>query len=337
MNGVDLSRFEFDYDTTWSAFFLTPDLDVYSRYGGRDAQSADSRHSKESLLQTMGEVLEVHERRKRNPDPRDLHPPPSRRTTPEQIPLLAANHRGCVHCHQIQEYRLLQAFQDGVFSNAQLFGFPLPENLGIRFQREHGHKVSSVAAGSAAATAGLQPGDIVTRVNDVPVRSEYDLRWALHRADDRRPLSIRVARSGPNADAPARTVEIEVALAGDWRQTELAWRKSLRSVPLAIGFLGYALDADDRSTLSLTADRMAIRVISIRGAGLAESAGLRKGDTIVALDGNRAHRTLDQLKSDLLRKYAPGDRVRLRVLREGTEIDLEGPFPPWHIDHTSVP
>ena len=35
MNHVDLARFEFDYDTTWTSFFLDADLNVYSRYGGR--------------------------------------------------------------------------------------------------------------------------------------------------------------------------------------------------------------------------------------------------------------------------------------------------------------
>ena len=69
MNGIDLTRFEFDYDTTWQAFFLDADLNVYSRYGGRDEDSADGRHSRESLITTMREVLEVHERpQKRRPN-----------------------------------------------------------------------------------------------------------------------------------------------------------------------------------------------------------------------------------------------------------------------------
>src|SRR5262245_65884185 len=68
MNGVDLARFEFDYDTTWQGFFLDADLNSYSRYGGRDETSADGRQSKESLLTTMREVLEVHQRRRERAD-----------------------------------------------------------------------------------------------------------------------------------------------------------------------------------------------------------------------------------------------------------------------------
>ncbi len=156
MNGVDLSRFEFDYDTTWQAFFLDADLNIYTRYGGRDEKGADNRLSKESLLTTMSEVLEVH-RRRSVPAGRtdlDLHPRPQTSTTPEDIPLLKAAHQGCVHCHQVQEYRLLQAFRDGRFARQQLFGFPLPESIGIRFDRFHGHKIAEVIPGSAAARAG---------------------------------------------------------------------------------------------------------------------------------------------------------------------------------------
>src|SRR6185295_954016 len=176
MNGVDLARFEFDYDTTWHAFFLDADLNIYSRYGGRDEHSADGRQSKESLLTTMNEVLAVHERLRRSPaaparppgerrgDGRDadFHPPPGKRTTPEDISLLKRGHQGCIHCHQVREYRLLQDFHDKNFSRQQIFTYPLPENIGVRFDRAHGHKIEAVLPESPAAKAGLIAGDLVT-------------------------------------------------------------------------------------------------------------------------------------------------------------------------------
>jgi serine protease Do len=337
MNGVDLNRFEFDYDTTWAAFFLDAELNVYSRYGGRDADSSDGRLSKDSLLTTMNEVLETHERRKRAPLAGELHPAPKPATTPEDIPLLAAAHQGCVHCHQVQEYRLLQAFHDGKFEPAQLFGYPLPENIGLRLDRKHGHRVEALLPDSPAAKAKLKEGDVVTRVNDVPVRSEQDIRWALHRADDRKPIAVSVLRSVAGKLGEPGPITVELKVGGAWRQTDLSWRKSLRSVPLPLGFLGYALGREEREKARLGGDRLAIKVVSIRGAGLAESLRLKKGDTIVAVEGNSGHRILEEFKSDLLRKYSPGDRIRLRVRREGAEVDLEGLFPAWHTTDTSVP
>lgn len=350
MNGVDLTRFEFDYDTTWQAFFLDADLNIYSRYGGRDEDSADGRYSRESLLTTMREVLEVHERRKErdklHPPPQqearppgldaDLHPPPGKATTPEDIPLLKRSHHGCVHCHQVQEFRILQAFHDKTFSREQLFGFPLPENIGIRFDRRHGHKIEGVIPGTAAAKAELKAGDVVTRVDDVPIHSEQDVRWALHRATDRGKLMVTVLRPAADA-APARAIRVQLSPEADWRQTELGWRKSLRSIPFVVGCLAYPLGREERRTANLPDDRLAIKVLSIRGTGLATFVGLQKGDLIIAQDGKQASRSFEEFKSDLLRRHSPGDKVRLTVLREGKTVELEGPFPDWHTTDTSVP
>jgi S1-C subfamily serine protease len=80
-----------------------------------------------------------------------------------------------------------------------------------------------------------------------------------------------------------------------------------------------------------------MKVLSIRGTGLATSVGLQKGDLIVANDGRQSSRTFEEFKSDLLRRYSPGDKVHLTVLRDGKTIELEGSFPDWHTTNTSVP
>lgn len=341
MNGVDLARFQFDYDTTWTAFFLDADLNIYSRYGGRDENVADGRMSAGSLVQTMHEVLEVHERRNKADKTRsrdEFHPAPTSRTTPEDIPLLKANHQGCIHCHQVQEYRHLQAFHDGTFDRRMLFANPLPENIGLKLERRHGHRVESILPTSAAGKADFQPGDVITRLNDVPIHSEQDIRWALHRAPDGRPLEFAVTRTAADRTSVNRTITIPFdSLDKNWRQSELGWRKSLRSVPFPPGFLGYALGQEERKAAGLPENQLAIRAVSIRGRGLAENVGLSKGDTIVALEGHTAIRSFDDFRSDLLRTYAPGDRVRMTVLRDGKSVPLQGRFPDWHTSDTSVP
>ncbi len=352
MNGVDLARFDFDYDTTWHAFFLDADLNIYSRYGGRDEESSDGRLSTESLVTTMREVLAVHERRQKrvsnvplpagetpvgdgDPDI-DFHPAPGRRTTPEDIPLLKANHQGCVHCHQVREYRLLQAFHDKTFARNDLFVYPLPENIGLRFDRRHGHKIESVTPDSPSAKSGLLAGDLVTRLGNVPVHSEQDVRWALHKMAAGAQPWVTVDRAAAGS-AQRQTVRVQLRLSGNWRGTELGWRKSLRSVPLAMGFLAYDLGREERRSAMLPDDRLFIKVVSIRGPGLATNLGLEKGDLITALEGGRHDRSFEDFKSDLLRRYLPGDSVRLTVLRNDKSVDLEGPFPNWHTTDTHVP
>ncbi len=335
MNGVHINRFEFDYDTTWNSFFLDADLNVYSRYGGRDAGEPDARLNKESLIQTMNEVLEVHANREarqaageavfQTVDP-DVK-------TPEDMPLLQQNHRGCIHCHQVREYGLLQSFHDGQFTRRELFPFPLPENLGVNFDLQHGHRIDQVEPGSPAEQADLKPGDVITQVNNVPVHSEYDFRWALHRAADQQPLAVKLERQ-------AKAVEVvttNVTPTGPWRETNVGWRKSLRSVPFPLGVRGYSLSRSQRRELELPQDKMALRVVSIRENRFGYQLGLRRLDTIVSVAGDREFRSFAEFVSELLHHYTPGDKVEVTVLREGEEHDLSGEFPDWFIEESTVP
>lgn len=345
MNRVDIARFEFDYDTTWAAFFTDSKLRIYSRYGGRDEHEPEARLSKTSLLQTMREVLDAHRSARvataggaeAVPAAASIwHPEPKSSTTPLDMPLLKKGHQGCVHCHQVREYSLLQAYHDNRFSRELLFTFPLPESLGIEIDRAHGHRAKSVRDGSPAAAAKLMAGDVVIRCADVPIRSELDLRWALHRlpqAADR--VTLLVERQ--SGDATARTVEFSLPLPSDWRQTELSWRKSSRSVPTDWGFRAAALAKFERREAGLLDTGLAIRVLSVKPRGLAQSLALQKGDVITALADDTRERSLDRLRSDMLRRFGPGDEVRMTVRRGEQTLELRGRFPPWFTEETTVP
>lgn len=342
MNHVDLARFEFDYDTTWTSFFLDSDLNVYSRYGGRDARVADARMSRESLLHTMSEVLQTHATLRKTPAA-DLaqalreatQPVPDKKETPEDIPLLKANHEGCVHCHQVHEYRLLQAYQEGKFERRMVFGYPLPERLGMLLTKAEGHRVEKLTPDSAGEKAGLRPGDLIRKINGIPIRSEYDIRWALHRAEDSRPICITVKRS--MAAGAEQNVELTLQPSGPWRQSDLGWRKSLRSLPLQLGFLGYSLGRDALQQMGYPEDKSMVKVISLRPPGLGKNLNLQKGDLITSVGGKTGFRTFEQFKSKILELYQPGDTVEIEVLREGKTLTLKGEFPPWFTEETSVP
>lgn len=337
MNGINLRRFEFDYDTTWNSFFLDEKLNVYSRYGGRDHGEPEDRLSKKSLLHTMHEVLAAHAARKKKRNANGLpltQPIEPGRFVPRDIPLLRKSHQGCVHCHQVREYQLLQWNHDGVFNRRKLFNWPLPENIGIQFNRDHGHEIKSVERGSAASQAGLAKGDVVVGVNNVPIRSEYDVRWALGKADDK-PLSITLRR--PSASGETVILKKSVHPAKHWRETDLGWRKSLRSLPMMFGFRGYALTRSQRKSAGLTESQLAVRIVSAQDVGLARNLGLKRKDTIIALGKTSQHRTLEQLKSDIIRIFRPGDVVKLTVLRDGKKLSLTGKLPEWSTTETTVP
>jgi serine protease Do len=342
MNGLDLARFEFDYDNTWQAFFLDAELNVYARYGGRDAESPESRLSKESLLHTMRQVLEAHELRRREPASaaarEAVHPAPEKPIRPDDFPLIRKHHNGCLHCHQVQEYRLLQSYADGAFDTKLLFPFPLPENLGLTFQRDHGHRVERVELESVAEQGGIRPGETILRTGKISIRSEEDFRWSLHRHRGEPELELEVEAVRREGEAPARR-KVVLPLAEGWWKGDVSWRKSLRSYPVVWGFLGYSVGSEERRTAGLESDSLAIKVVSLRGqtGGVAQAVGLVKGDLIVGLAGNSRLLTLEQFKSEMLKRYAPGEEIRLEVLRGGERHELRGRFPPWFTTDRTVP
>src|SRR5205809_384614 len=95
---MDLRRFEFDYDLTWYVFFLNADETIYGRYGGRDASDAESRISMKGLRYAMDRALEAHQKL---PAPQVL----SGKSVRAEDYAAAKSHKGCIHCHNINEFR----------------------------------------------------------------------------------------------------------------------------------------------------------------------------------------------------------------------------------------
>lgn len=375
MNRVNLRRFEHDYDTTWNAYFTDARLNVYSRYGGRDQGDPEARMSKPSLLRTMNDVLAIHaqvlaartqgrelsrvdfpfgvfrnaddDQRQASGKPLDnagsvptFQPIPQEPTTPEDMSLLKKGHQGCVHCHQVREYSLLQAYHDGRFRRELLFPFPLPESLGLEIDRQHGFRAANIKAQSAAESAGLHPGDEVVQVQDVPTRSELDIRWALHRLPaDASQVSVKVNRkaASPSASDDRLLQTITLNLPKGWRESELGWRKSSRSIPFDWGFRASKMTTSERQRSGVPPDGLAIHVLSVKPRGLAAAIDLKKEDIILELDGDRQERSLEQLRSDILRRYSPGDAIRLVVRRGEQTLPLSGTFPNWFTEETTVP
>src|SRR5947209_6141499 len=101
MRGVNLNVFEFDYDLTWAALFLSADERVYGRYGSRDADDAEKRLSLAGLRHAMQVALAIHHR---PPDPPAAGVKPSR--TVEQYPAAKQlTQSACIHCHQAYDFR----------------------------------------------------------------------------------------------------------------------------------------------------------------------------------------------------------------------------------------
>ncbi len=182
MRGVDLDLFDFDYDLTWMGFFLNADGTIYGRYGGRDAESADSRMSLAGLRNAMTAALERHHRggiAQSEPMPR-----PSRAV--EQYPAARRlPERACIHCHQVYDLRRESRQAAGKWRLDEVWVYPMPENVGLTLDVDRGDSVARVAVDSPASRLGIRAGDRLRTVNRQPVASFADVQYALHRAPAR--------------------------------------------------------------------------------------------------------------------------------------------------------
>ncbi len=288
-------------------FFLGAEDKVYGRYGGRDAEGPDERQSLDGLRYTMNSVLEMHRREDRQYAPREEGPPKYVRDY--------AGGRGCTHCHQVRE-----AIDDGLrragkWSRELAWRYPLPDNLGVLLEVDRGNVVRRVEPGSPAARAGLERGDVVRRLGDVPVHSLADAQFALDRAPPQGEVAVAWERQG-KARAGA------LPLPAGWRKGDITWRPSLRHLVPSLPVFGEDLTAEQKKALGLRAEQLAFRQRD-RINPRAEAAGIRPGDIVLGVDD----RKLDGMDAGDLyqfvrREYLVGDQIQIDLLRDGKRLRL---------------
>ena len=320
---LDLNVFEFDLDVTFMVFFLDDQDRVYARYGGRDGKNADSRHSIAGLRYTMESVLAVHARRKetreadagKKQDDR-LDFAPKSQEPPKYLRDVAARSfaRGCLHCHQVKEALNNDLRRSGKWDREMIFRYPLPENLGLTLDVDRGNIAKSIADKSPAAAAGLQAGDVVRRLNGVPIHSFGDAQYALDRAP--RTGSIEIAWQRGD-----KTMQEKLSLPEGWRKTEVAWRASMRGLMPYPRVGGKDLTAEEKKALGLSSTQLAFRQRDFVSTVL-KQAGVRSGDVVLGFDDKRPEMTAEGFTRYVQNNYLVGDKVTINVLRDGKRQDF---------------
>jgi predicted metalloprotease with PDZ domain len=308
ITGMDLRRFEFDHDLTWYVFFLNADETVYGRYGGRDPSDAESRISTKGLRYAMERALETHQ----NPPPRQSFPGSPVRAEDYNA---AKRHRGCVHCHNVNEFRRADLQAAGKWDRNSVWVYPLPENVGLTLDIDVGNRVNAVAAGSAADRAGLKPGDFVTRLNGYPVASFGDASYALHKAPAKGSIPVVWTRGGKEQSG---TLDV----ADGWRKTNLTWRPSMLDILPSVPFSADDLSAAEKRRFGLSESRAAIRQDATVHSTL-RAAGIQAGDVVIGFDGQSVDGGVGELLGYLRRNYLVGETVTVNLIRGGKRVDLK--------------
>ena len=91
---------------------------------------------------------------------------------------LLTERKNCIHCHNIHDAEHNNLKLTGRWSNEALWRYPLPDNIGLQIDPKDGLKINKVIPGSAAAKAGLKPGQQISYINNQLILSIADIQWS---------------------------------------------------------------------------------------------------------------------------------------------------------------
>ncbi len=160
--------------------------------------------------------------------------------------------------------------------------------------------VTAIEPGSPAQTAGIRPGDVITKVAATNVPNDRVLRETIQSLGEGAPAEINVVRAG-------QPVVLSATLTAISRPKVLPERQPI---------LGFRLF--DRTD----GDGLVAKTI-VTGSPAAR-AGMKPGDILLKIDGAPIRTGFDI--SIALADHKPGDKVKLTLLRDGKETEFDYPL-----------
>lgn len=316
-----------DFDLSWWGYFLSPQAELYGIFGGRDEISDTTRISELALANNLSRVLDHHYDPRRSTWKVDGAPVASElaSVSPRKLPghdtWLAgdpwAQTQTCLHCHQIADVLRQEQMDAGRFDKPSAVKiWPLPENVGLSLDRDHGLQVKAVEKGSAAEKIGLQVGDELGAAGGHRPFGQADFRGVLHRlANPSGSIELVWLRDGA-----VHTGEFK--LKQGWRSTVLDWRMSISQGVIGAdpGFFPLKGNRPDGK-------RNAMAVKPYWGKHAKQSpafrAGLRPNHVILAVDGESPPKDGRGFLVWFRLRYEFGDKVRFTVAEKGKTRDIE--------------
>ncbi|HEX3060001.1 MAG TPA: Do family serine endopeptidase, partial [Usitatibacter sp.] len=151
----------------------------------------------------------------------------------------------------------------------------LAESLGL--PKPEGAAVSTVEADSPASRAGIEVGDVITKLDGRPVEGSADLSRSIRSMKPGSKTTLTVWRSGKTRDIPVTIAEFK-----DQEETKVAANTKAKKEPAKVDKLGLAVKevpAEQKKALKVTTG---VSVDAVDGAALA--AGISPGDVILRVN-----------------------------------------------------
>ncbi|MHB8954012.1 MAG: DegQ family serine endoprotease [Pirellulaceae bacterium] len=187
----------------------------------------------------------------------------------------------------------------------------LTEDLARSFgyDSNEGVLISSVVPDGPAAKAGLQEGDIVTRVNDKKVSGATELRNAIAATEPNSQVALEIHRAGT-----PQTVNVTIGkLEGD--QIAMGAGASDGAEVEQLGMKVEDLTPELMRQLGVESNQRGVVVTQVDPTSLAARVGIRPGDLVVAV-GQKAIEAVSDFREST-RNYDPQAGIRMQIQRDG--------------------
>ena len=191
------------------------------------------------------------------------------------------------------------------WKKSQFWVYPETDRLG--FLTSSDNRIEKIQPGFSAEKTGLKVGDKIEMVNGQRLFGEGDLRNALHHVGPVGSLEMEVNRTEGKK-------RLTLSLPPGWRETDLSWRWSMRSVAPGSATHGSDLESEDRKKLGLDSKQLAFRHGNYLSTA-AQRAGIHIGDIIFGVDYRSLKMTQKQFDIFIRLNYRPGDVVHYNILR----------------------
>lgn len=215
----------------------------------------------------------------------------------------------------------------------------------LKLSTERGVVLGKIVPDSPAAKAGLKENDVVTEINGQRVEGAAQFRRMIHEVPAGRSIQLTVWRDGRSQAISAtlgkseerrHAMRMMTPTPGTFafRMPEMPEIPSMEwngNMLFGGGQPRLGIDAEDISgqlgTFFGAPDGEGILVRDVNAGSPAEKAGVKAGDVITSVNGERI-RTVGELREKLSAKRDEKDRtVKLGVLRNKSEISLTAELP----------
>ena len=201
--------------------------------------------------------------------------------------------------------------------------------LGVMSEKhEKGAKITSVTKESAAAKAGLEKDDIITKVNNEVIGDSEDLYETIGKYKPEEKVTIHYLRDGQEKTAIATLGKtMEMGFNFDFGDNfKRDFKFDMPGLRNRDGF-DFNFSRKPRLGMSIedTEDSKGVKITEVDNETPADKAGIKKDDVITSING-KAVNSVDEIK-EALKNLKEGDTVKTGITRAGKAqtIDIKLP------------